>query len=590
MGIAKEEQISGKESQKEREARVTAVRQDIEKEKAMITKGKRRRKIVSVFAKHGLSFLLKDTVLWKMMGKQKRSRQENEHLQQIGTRLRAAFEELGPTFIKLGQVMVTRQDLLPPPITQELEKLLDQVPPIGYDYMECIIEEEIPEGVDMFEWIDEEPLGSASLAQVYKAGLKDGKTVALKVVRPTVEKLFQTDISVIKKMTGLLQNRLSPELSAAVDIGSLVQDYYSSAMDELDMLAESQKMREMTKYRKTVSYVDLPNVHDATKNVLIMEYIDGWLIKDFPVDFFTFEERTKIMIDLVHLYIQTLMDGHYHADAHGSNIMIDRHRKTAVIIDWGMTGRMDSVSAHVLMRVIMHIQSNQAEDVAEVFMELMTPTIYTDPVKLKDELQSLALHYVNTAQGSDRYNYGRLVLESTAIGIKNYCKAPNSLALWAKGFSATEGAARWIAPEISYGKVVEAYEIPILKSILGKRFNYRANASLVAESSKMMTTFPRRATKVMENLAENKFRVNMQLLPDTVMRNTLNQIANRLALALITVAIIVSSGLIIASVPNGTFLGMSAVTVANIGLVSSFLFILFILWRFIRTRKHRSLL
>ncbi|AXF56873.1 AarF/UbiB family protein [Salicibibacter kimchii] len=589
MGIVKEQPAQA-DSQKEREARVAAIRQDIETEKAKITKGKRRRKIVSVFAKHGLTFLLKDTIFWKLMGKQKRSRQEEQHLQQIGARLRTAFEELGPTFIKLGQVMVTRQDLLPAPITQELEKLLDQVPPIGYDYMECILEEELPEGVAAFEWIDEEPLGSASLAQVYKAGLKDGTTVALKIVRPTVEKLFQTDISVIKRMTGLLQNRLPTELAAAVDIGSLVQDYYSSAMDELDMVEEAQKMREMTKYRSTTSYVDVPGVYEATKNVVAMEYIDGWMIKDFPVDFLTFEERTKIMIDLVHLYVQTLMDGHYHADAHGSNIMIDKHRKKAIIIDWGMTGRMDSVSAHVLMRVIMHIQSNQAEDVAEVFMELMTPTIYTDPVKLKDELQSLALHYVNSAQGSDRYNYGRLVMESTAIGIKNYCKAPNSLALWAKGFSATEGAARWIAPEISYGQVVEAYEIPILKNILRSRFNYRSNASLVAESSKMVATFPRRATKVMENLAENKFRMNMQLQPDTVMRNTLNQIANRLSLALITFAIVVASGFIIANVPGGTFLGMSAVTIANIGLVTSFILVLFMLWRLIRTRKHRSLL
>ncbi|QQK74598.1 AarF/ABC1/UbiB kinase family protein [Salicibibacter cibarius] len=589
MGIVKE-QAPEKESQEEREATVKAVRQDIEKEKAKITKGKRRRKIVSVFAKHGLTFLLKDTLFWKLMGKQKRSQKEDEHLRQIGARIRIAFEELGPTFIKLGQVLVTRQDLLPDPITQELEKLLDQVPPIGYDYMACIIEEEFPEGVDLFEWIDEVPLGSASLAQVYKAEMKDGTTVALKIVRPTVEKLFQTDITVIKKMSGLLQNRLSPELSAAIDIGSLIQDYYSSAMDELDMIEEAGKMREMTKYRKSTSYVDVPAVYEATKNVLIMEHIDGWMLKDFPVDFLTFEERTKIMIDLVHLYVQQLMDGHYHADAHGSNIMIDKHRKKAIVIDWGMTGRMDSVSAFVLMRVIMLIQSNQAEDVAEVFMELMNPTIYTDPVKLKDEIQSLALHYVNSAQGSDRYNYGQLVMQSTAIGISNYCKVPNSLALWAKGFSATEGAARWIAPEISYGRVVEAYEIPILKNILRSRFNYRSNASLVAESSKMVATFPRRATKVMENLAENKFRMNMQLQPDTVMRNTLNQIVNRLSLALITFAIIVASGFIIASVPGGTFLGMSAVTVANIGLVTSLVFVLFILWRFIRTRKHRSLL
>ncbi|HET7522443.1 MAG TPA: AarF/UbiB family protein [Bacillales bacterium] len=573
----------------ERKAALLAVRGEIEKEKGAITKAKRRRKIISVFAKHGLLFLLKDATLWKLFGKRKWDSSENEYLRQIGERMRTAFEELGPTFIKLGQVLVTRQDLLPEPITLELEKLLDQVPAIEFYKIQYILEVELPEGTGTFEWIDAKPLGSASLAQVYKAGLKDGRTVAVKVVRPTVEKLFQTDITVIKKMTSKLQKRLPTELSAALDLNSLVEDYYSSSMDELNMVEETRKMNEMRKHHERTEHVGIPEVYEATKNVLIMEYIDGWLIKDFPVDFYTFEERVKVMIDLVHLYVQTMLDGHYHADAHGSNIMIDKHTKKAMIIDWGMTGRMDSIMAQILLRVIMHIQLNQAEDAAEVYMELMSPTIYTDVVKLKDELRSLCLNYVNTNQGNQRYNYGRLVLDATNIGLKNYCKVPNGLALWAKGFSATEGAARWLCPEISYGQVVEAYEVPILKSILGKRFNYRSNASLLAESSKMLATFPRRANKIMENLADNKMRMNMQIQPDPVTRNTFHQIANRIALALITFALIVATGFIISSVPDGTFLGLSAEAIANIGLLASIVLSVFLLWRLFRTRKHRSL-
>ena len=283
---------------------IEAVGREIEKELAAITTGKRRRKIVSVFVKNGVGMILKDSLTRKLMGKRKRSRTEREHMRKIGVRLREAFEELGPTFIKLGQVLVTRQDLFPEEITLELEKLLDKVPPIEFEKLQYIMEKELPEGMDTFEWFEKEPLGSASLAQVYKAKLKDGPVVAVKVVRPTVEKLFQTDIRVIKKMTGLLRKRLPPELAAAVDINGLVNDYYSSAMDELDMVEEARKMQEMTQYRSKTEHVDVPNVHTATKNVLIMEYIDGWLIKDFPVDFFTFEERVRIMIDLVHLYVQ----------------------------------------------------------------------------------------------------------------------------------------------------------------------------------------------------------------------------------------------------------------------------------------------
>ncbi|WP_445612883.1 ABC1 kinase family protein [Geobacillus sp. YF-1] len=562
----------------------TAVSAAIEAELAAITAGRRRRKIMTTFVKNGLGVVFSDIIAHKLRGKEG----DSTSLRQIGRRLRLAFEELGPTFIKLGQVLVTRQDLLPEPITLELERLLDRVPPIEFAKIEYILERELPDGLETFEWIEETPLGSASLAQVYKAKLKDGPVVAVKVVRPTVEKLFQTDIAVIKKMAARLQKRLPPELQAALDLGGLVQDYYSSAMDELDMTEEARKMQEMKqKYERRAEHVTVPHVYEATKSVLIMEYIDGWLIKDFPVDFLTFEERVNIMIDLVHHYVQTMLDGHYHADAHGSNIMIDKRTKKAVIIDWGMTGRMDSVMAQILMRVILHIQLNQAEDAAEVFMELMSPTIYTDVVKLKDELRTLTLNYVSAHQGSSRYNYGRLVLEATAIGLRNYCKVPNGLALWAKGFSATEGTARWICPEISYGEVIEAYEIPILKSILGKRFNFRANASFVAETAELVATLPRRFNKVLETVAENKWRLTVQLQTDPVTRNTLNQIANRLALSLLAFAIIVATGLIVASIPGGTFWGMDKTTIANIGLAVSFLLVVFLGWRLFRTRKQR---
>lgn len=589
--LATVKEYERRSADEEKALALETIEREIIREKSAITKRKRRHKILRVLAKHGLFYLLKDRSSVKLFRKNRWDDREEEQLKNIGIRMRTAFEELGPTFIKLGQVLVTRQDLLPEAITLELEKLLDQVPPIDFYHIHYTIEKELPEGMETFEWFDARPIGSASLAQVYRAGLKNGKTVAVKVVRPTVEKLFQTDIAVIKKMAGKLQKKLPPELQAALDLNSLVDDYYSSALNEIDMQEEARMMNEHRRlYAKRFERVHVPVVHQATKSVLIMEYIDGWTIKDFPVDFLTFEERVQIMVDLAHVYIDTMLNGHYHADAHGSNILIDRHTKKAVVIDWGMTGRLDSNMSLALLRSIMHIQLNQAEDSAETFMELMRPTIYTDVVKLKDELMSLVLPYTNVNQGNRRYNYGRLVLDATNIGLKNYCKVPNGLALWSKGFSATEGAARWLCPEISYGQVVETYEAGIIKSMISKRLNYRANASLLAEGAKLISTFPRRANKILEHLADNNMTVHLEVKPDPVFRNTLNQIVNRLSLALITFAVIVTTGLLLSAAGPGEYFGIGLAKLAAGGLATSIVLTFFMLWRIWRTRKHRSLL
>ena len=133
-------------------------------------------------------------------------------MQRVGRRLRLAFEELGPTFIKLGQVLVTRQELIPEPVTAELAKLLDEVPPMPFRYMAYVMDEELPDGLATFEWIDKEPIGSASLAQVYRARLKDGRMCAAKVVRPHVGKLFQTDIAVIRKFARRVHRLLPPRV------------------------------------------------------------------------------------------------------------------------------------------------------------------------------------------------------------------------------------------------------------------------------------------------------------------------------------------------------------------------------------------
>jgi ubiquinone biosynthesis protein len=188
-------------------------------------------------------------------------------------------------------------------ITEELSALLDKVPPMPFDYIEESLETELPEGIDTFAWIDHEPIGSASLAQVYHAQLADGRECAIKVVRPNVDKLFQTDIAVIKKLARRIQRMLPRQWQAAISLPDLISDYYSSSLSELNMENEAAAMEDHREIAKEFETMHIPKVYIVTKKILVQEFIKGWSLKEFPVDFFTFEERLLRMTDLAHYYI-----------------------------------------------------------------------------------------------------------------------------------------------------------------------------------------------------------------------------------------------------------------------------------------------
>lgn len=549
------------------------IRKQLEKERRKITKHSRYRTIIGVLMKHGLTNLLRSNL------------DSEEGRRELGRRLVAAFEELGPTFIKLGQVIGTRQELLPKEIADELlNNLLDEVPPAPFVFIQSVLEEEIPGGMEqMFEWFDAKPLGSASLAQVYRAKLKDGRDCAVKVIRPNVDKLFSTDIAIIKRLVRLVQKRLPLKWQAALDLPGLINDYYSSMTRELDLRTEARAMDEHRKIAEPYETMHVPYVYFASKNVLIQEFIDGWTLKEFPVDFFTFEERLLRMTDLAHYYISTFLDGFYHGDPHGANIMVDKHSRKCVLIDFGMVGRMDAVHTEAIFRLLLHVRVNQAEDAFEAAMDLFEPTIFTDIVKWRDQMRSMFIHYVDSEQASD-YNWGALIFNAIRISLQNYCKIPTGLALWAKGFSAAEGTARWLCPEITYHYVVETADVNMLKSWLGRRFNYRANASFISELSKLIGTGPRRLNRILQNLSQNNLKLAIDAKIHEASIELINKVTNRVSLAGLAGSFFIG-GSILQGFAVGRVSGLVVPFFANVGLVGSGIIAVYLLWRIIRSRR-----
>jgi len=548
------------------------LKRELEVKAKAITPRSRMRAVASALARHGLSQLLSGGLP-----------RDEEGWRALGRRVKKAFQELGPTYIKLGQVLVTRQELFPDPFTDELKTLLDEVPPMPFPYIALILEEELPEGLDTFNWIDPEPLASASVAQVYRAELKDGRACAVKVVRPLVDLLFQTDIGVIKRLARRVQRLLPPPVAASVDLPGILEDYYSSALSELDMRLEARNTQEGKRIVEEFATLDVPEVYLATQRVLVMEFVDGWNLKDFPVDFYTFEERLEIMLDLAHVYIKTFLEGLYHADPHGGNLMIHRHNRKCYIIDWGMMGRMDATHIEAIFRTLLHVRSGQAKDAAETIMEVYEPTAYTDRGKLRDQLRALGIHYVNSEQGSLR-NWGDFLIRSIRIAFQNHCRIPSGLALWAKGWSAAEGTARWLCPEISFHQVVESADIRIVESWLKRRFNYRTNASLLAEGLEFLATFPRRVKEILENAAWNELRIVMEGRLAQDQERLLSRLVNRLSLGMVASGLFLGGSLLLGLGGEGVAQVRGLRLVGEIGLWGGLLLSAYLLYRVVRQR------
>ncbi|MFX4301483.1 ABC1 kinase family protein [Alicyclobacillus tolerans] len=548
------------------------IREKIANERQSITPARRFRAVSKTLVKHGILHILKD-----------RSRDEESRYRLLGQRLRLAFQELGPTYIKLGQVMLTRQELLPDALTRELEPLLAEVPPIDFAYMEVVLDESMPNWRDEFDFIHPVPIGSASLAQVYQAYLQDGRRAAVKIVRPLARKLFSADIAAIRKLVGRLQRFFPVELRETLDVKGLLQDYYSSSMNELDMRLEAEAMNQQRQYCDEFATLHIPQVYCVKPQVLVMEYIDGWNLKDFPVDFLTFEERLERMADLAHYYVKMFLKGFYHADPHGSNIMIERTTKRAVILDWGMTGRMDTLHTEAIFRMLLHIRVNQAEDAAESALDIYEPTIYTHPVQLKDQLRSLFIHYTDSHQGS-HYNWGNLLFRTIMIALKNHCRIPTGLALWAKGFSAAEGNARWLCPEISFHDLVETADVQIVRDWMSRRLNYHTNAALLTETAKLATTFPRRLNKILEHLEWNKLQFTIDAQLSQVAQRNLSRLTNRVAFAFLAGILFLGGAILITSRGGNFEFSLMAHRIGMIALSASALFILGVIWNALRAR------
>ncbi|MFF5563771.1 ABC1 kinase family protein [Streptomyces sp. NPDC012623] len=452
---------------------------------------------------------------------------------------RQALESLGPLYIKVGQMLSTRPDMVSAAMVEEFRKLHDHVAPSPFAEFEPVLAGELgPDWAAGFRRIDtEDPIGTASLAQVYRAELADGTTVAVKIQRQGVREVMEADM---RLLTGLARfaGRRAPRLNAVVDFEAMLGVLFDAMRPELDFVLEARNMKIAGKAASGFKHIAVPDVIRATPRVLIQTLAPGCSIREADPAAFTVQQRTDIGRDLLaFMYQGYFLDGWFHADPHPGNIFV-HPGSPAYLIDWGMVGRIDRSLGTHLLRVLLSVAQNDGTALAQAWIELGDVTPWAQVNAFCADMVALVPKVA--AASLEDLDFGLTLTSILEQSTKRGIKTNTMIAVLGKSFANIEGSIRCLSPELSLLDVFETELVPIVQGHVKKFASGAQAVHALLEGIDDTTRTPQQLRGIIRDLAEHKLTVNVahsQGAPAT--RNALEGVSHRIRdAALLTMVVL----------------------------------------------------
>jgi ubiquinone biosynthesis protein len=506
----------------------------------------RYRQIVGVLLKYGFGEVLDrmNIVGYLQIGSRKLfARQQEIVALSWAERIRRALEELGPTFVKLGQILSTRPFLIPAELTLELTKLQDHVAPFEYAEVSRIVERELHRPLEeVFEQIDEIPTASASLSQVHRATLRSGEHVAVKVQRPNVAEILDKDLTILRDLAGLMV-RYVPE-TRPFDPVAIVDEVWKTARTEVDFLFEARNLEIFARNFADDNRIVLPEIHWelSTPRVLILGYIDG--IKISEIDKLRAagidpEEITRVGGQIVAK--QIFEHGFFHADPHPGNLFALPGNRIAPV-DFGMMGRLSRSSLELVSDLVVAGTSDDSRRLVRVFQnhELLADDVH--PAALESDL-SLFLHRYNGIPLA-KLDMRSMLHDAYRIVTTHRIKFPPELLMLGKALGTYEEVARALNPNYNFATELT----PAIKKLAARKFEPKNILSEIgsyfSDLRELMINVPFEMRRIARNLRRGELSIAFEHKGLERLILELEKASNRLAFAMIIAALIVGSSLI----------------------------------------------
>ncbi|HXH40621.1 MAG TPA: AarF/UbiB family protein [Thermoanaerobaculia bacterium] len=476
----------------------------------------------------------------------------------------AALKGMGPTYVKFGQVLSTRPDIVPPEYIAELESLQDDVEPFPFAEVERIVEEELKVRISKaFESFESTPLAAASLGQVHRAVMRDGREVVVKVQRPNVREQVKHDLEVFSEIAATIEQH--SDIGRKMNLVGAIEQARITLMSELNYEQEARNSEILRRNLAEFPQIYIPTVvHDmTTSRVLTTELVRGRKVSKLTPLQIIDHDYADLASALTRAYLkQICVDGIWHSDPHPGNVFVrdlEDNQAEVVLLDFGMVSRISREFQDEVIKLLLAVSSNRGAEAADACARVSEVQEGFDAMRFVREISALvaAFHDVDVRS----MNVGQLIFNVIAIANNNELKAPSELAMLAKTLLHLDGVTRRLDPQYNPHTVIREYAEQLMVQKLAQKFAPRNFYPALLDLNQLVLDLPHRTREIIDQTAAGRLTVSIKLTQAEQFLSGIHKIANRITVGVVIAALLIASSLMMRAPTNNRLFGYPVIAI-----------------------------